>query len=101
MDIDDWLAQRMCVADAFRAKVTHLGMLRTQLANSASEPERGKLRAAIDEGAAACRQLGASLLEVDAFVSAQQRQAERCNAGGSEEKPQDAVDPRLIPAECN
>jgi len=72
MDVHLLMAERRRVAETFRAKLTFLAMLRGQLAEALTDEARQHLYAAVDEGAATCRELGDRLLKLDGSILALQ-----------------------------
>ena len=72
MDVHQLKAERVRVAEAFRAKLTQVAILRGQLSEASTDEARGRLYAAVDEGAAICRGLGDRLLQLDVSILALQ-----------------------------
>ena len=68
MDIRLLMAERRRVANAFRAKLSDVAMLRAQVADAHTDEARQRLYGAVDEAVAACRDLGDKLLQLDARV---------------------------------
>ncbi len=74
MDVHLLMAEHRRVTEAFRAKLARVAMLRTQLIDALTDEERGRLYATVDEVAAASRELGDKLLQLDDAVRAMLRQ---------------------------
>ena len=72
MDVHLLMAERGRVAEAFRAKLTQVAMLRGQLADALTDEARQHLYMAVDEEAALCRELGDRLLQLDVSILALQ-----------------------------
>jgi len=72
MDIHILTAERRRVAHEFRARLTRLGTLRTQLSKALTDEARQYLYGAVDEEMAACRGLGDELLQLDVSIQTMQ-----------------------------
>ena len=72
MDVHLLMAERGRVANAFRAKLTQVAMLRGQLTEALTDEARQHLYVAVDEEAARRRELGNKLINLDASILALQ-----------------------------
>lgn len=88
MDTHILMAERRRVAEEFRARLTCLGILRTQLSDAFTDEARQYLYAAVDEEMAMCRGLGDKLLQLDASIQAMQAREVAAKEGRPPSVPQ-------------